>query len=84
VELLDGKDEIVLNTTKANFLGNHDKCAAEMLQLWLARKSDASWNQLIQAFREPHIGLNALASKIEGMLSKGMIAYCNYILNSRQ
>jgi len=71
VELLDANDEIVLNATKANFLGDHDKCAGEMLQLWLARKPNASWNQLIEAFREPHIGLSFLASKIEGMLSKG-------------
>jgi len=71
VELLDAKDEIVLNNIKADFVENHDKCASEMFQLWLARKSDASWNQLIKAFRQPSIGLNALASNIEAMLSKG-------------
>jgi len=76
--LLDEEDEIVLNTIKSTFPGDPETCAAEMLQLWLARKTDASWNQLIQAFRERHIRLNALASKIEGILSKGMITYCNY------
>jgi len=78
IELLDEEDEIILNTTKKNFPGDHDICAAEMLQLWLARKTDASWNQLIQAFRKRHIKLNVLASEIEGMLYKGMITYCNY------
>jgi len=78
IELLDEGDEKELNTIKANNPADHDTCAGEMLQLWLARKPDASWNQLLQAFREPHIGLHALASKIEGMLYKGMITYCNY------
>ena len=71
VELLDVEDEPVLNAIKVNSSGDVDKCAEEMLQLWLERKSDASWNQLIEAFRAPNIKLEALASKIEGMLSKG-------------
>jgi len=76
VELLDVDDEIVLDTIQDNFSGDLERCAGEMLQLWRVRKTDASWNQLIQAFREHHIKLNALASKIEGMLSKGMITHC--------
>jgi len=78
VELLDVNDEIVLDTIQDSFSGDPDKCTAEMLKLWRARKTDASWNQLIQAFRQHHIQLNALASNIEGMLSKGMTGYCNY------
>ena len=46
-----------------------------MLRLWLARKPEASWNQLLETLREPGIKLNALAAKIEGMLSKGMYMY---------
>ena len=71
LELLDVEDEAELKTIKANHPGDADRCTAEMLQLWLDRKSDASWNQLIKVFREPHIKLNTLASKIKGMLSKG-------------
>ena len=78
VELLDVGDEKELDTIQKNFPGDHDACAAGMLKLWLDRKTDASWNQLIQVFRERHIQLNALALEIEGMLSKGMITYCNY------
>ena len=72
VELLDVEDEPKLKAIKANSSGDVDKCTAEMLQLWLERKPNASWNQLIEAFRAPGIKLEALASKIEGMLSKGM------------
>ena len=72
VELLDVEDVPKLDIIKVNFSGDADKCTVEMLQLWLNKKSDASWNQLIEAFKAPGIGLEALASKIEGMLSKGM------------
>ena len=74
IELLDVEDEPALDTIKVNSPGDVDKCTAEMLQLWLKRKPNASWNQLIEAFRAPNIKLEALASKIEGMLSKG--TYC--------
>ena len=71
VELFDVKDESVLRTIKINNPGNADQCTAEMLQLWLDTQPDASWNQLIQAFRAPNIKLEVLASKIEEMLSTG-------------
>ena len=70
VELLDVEDESVLNAIKNNFPGDVNKCTAEMLQLWLARRPEASWNCLIEALREPNIKLNTLATKIEGMLCK--------------
>jgi len=73
VELLDVGDEMVLDTVQDDFPGDAEKCAAKMFRLWLARKTDANWNKLIQAFREPHIKLDVLASNIEGMLYKGMI-----------
>ena len=73
VELLDIEDESMLNAIKSNFPGDVNKCTAEMLQLWLARKPEASWNHLIEVLREPNIKLNALAAKIETMLSKGII-----------
>ena len=76
VELLDVEDIPLLNTIKINHPVDADKCTGEMLQLWLERKSDASWNQLIQAFREANIKLETLASKIEGMLSKGIMFVC--------
>ena len=72
MELLDAGDEAVLNVIKKNYPGDANKCASEMLQLWLARKPEASWNQLLETLREPGIKLNALATKIEEMLSKGI------------
>ena len=71
VELFDVEDEPVLNTIKINNPGNADQCTAEMLQLWRDRQPDASWNQLIEAFRAPNIKLEVLALKIEKMLSEG-------------
>ena len=78
VELLDVEDEPVLNAIKNNHPGDVNKCTAEMLQLWLARKPEASWDQLLEAFREPNIKLNALAVRIEGMLSEGMYRYIKF------
>ena len=75
VELLDAGDEAVLDTIKDNHSGDANKCASEMLRLWLARKSEASWNQLLKALREPNIKLNTLATKIEKMLLKGTHSY---------
>ena len=72
VALLDPGDEVVLDTINKNHPGDADKCAAEMLKLWLARKPEASWNLLLMALKEPHIKLKYLASMINGMLLKGM------------
>ena len=72
VALLDVEDEPLVNAIKNTCSGDIYKCTTEMLQLWLTRKAEASWNCLIEVLREPHIKLNALAAKIEGMLSKGI------------
>ena len=50
---------------------NVNKCTAEMLQLQLARKPEASWGQLLEALKEDNIKLTALVSEIERMLSEG-------------
>ena len=73
VELFDVEDESVLNTIRTDHPGDSDKCTAEMLRLWLEKKSDASWNQLIKTFRERNIKLESLASKIENLLPEGII-----------
>ena len=40
-----------------------------MFKLWLdLQAGSASWNQLIQALREPSLELNEIAIKVEGML----------------
>ena len=61
----------MLKTVKTNNPGDADQCTAEMLQLWRERQPGGSWNQLIQALKTPNIKLEALASKIEGMLCEG-------------
>ena len=73
MELFDIEDEPVLNIIRNDHPGDSDRCTAEMLRLWLEKKPDATWNHLIQTLREPNIRLETLASKIESLLSKGMI-----------
>lgn len=73
VELLGLQNESLLNTIKAEYRGDASKCTVEMFLLWLEKKHDASWNQLIQALRKPNIKLENLASKVENMLSKGTV-----------
>ena len=65
VELFDVGDEAVLNTVKKSYPGDPNRCAAEMLRLWLARKPEASWNQLLETLREPHIKLKPLLQKLK-------------------
>ena len=77
VALLDPGDEVALDTINKNYPGDTEKCAAEMFKLWLARKPEASWNQLLKSLREPHIKLNTLAVTIERMLSEGICIYIN-------
>ena len=71
LELLDIKDEQVLKTIKIDNPGDAEKCTDEMLQSWLDRSTDATWDKLIKALRAPHIKLENVASKVEGMLMKG-------------
>ena len=81
MELLDQKDEKAVNIIKKNNAGNISECCTEMLELWLNRQCNATWNQLIEALKAPGIELNDAASKIEGMLSSstgGKIHNYNY------
>ena len=73
VALLDAGDEVVLNITKENFPGDAMKCTSEMFKLWLDRKPEASWNDLIRVLKNKNIKLKTLAKKIKTMLSKGTI-----------
>ena len=71
IELLhcdDDADE--LDKIKSNNPLDLDGCCSEMFQLWLKRQSNASWNQLIKALRQPGIKLEVLASKVEQLLLK--------------
>ena len=68
LELLEQKDERAVNIIKKNNAGNVTECCTEMLELWLNRQPNATWNQLIKALKAPGIELNSAASKIEEML----------------
>ena len=52
---------------------NDIECAKKMFKRWLEKKPDASWDDLIEVFKTPHIGLHTLAYDIEGkLLSESM------------
>ena len=68
LELLEQKDERAVNIIKKNNAGNITECCMEMLELWLNKQSNATWNQLIETLKAPGIELNSAASQIEGML----------------
>ena len=68
IELLDFNDVGELNTIEAEHPSDLNKCCTKMFDLWLKKQSTASWNQLIEALRQPGIELGTLANKIEQML----------------
>ena len=66
---MDIKDEKELNAIKTEQRFSDDKeRAKEMLTVWLDRKPDASWNDLLNALKLSHIGLNTIALKIKRLL----------------
>ena len=66
LELLEQEDEDELNELRANNPNNESECCKKMFELWLRKRNNATWFQLIQALRE--IDLNTLAHKVERML----------------
>ena len=69
IELLD-PDVKELDRIEAEGSSDLNKCCTKMFQLWLEKQPTASWNQLIEALRQPGINLDALAGKVEQMLLK--------------
>ena len=65
LELLEQKDEKAVNIIKKNNAGNITECCIEMLELWLNRQSNATWNQLIDALKAPGIELNMQHLKLK-------------------
>ena len=68
IELLHSNDVGELNTIEADHLSDHNKCCTKMFDLWLKKQPTASWNQLVEALRQPGIDLGTLATKIEQVL----------------
>ena len=70
-ELLEPGDERQLKIIKSNNKLSLDESCAEMLDLWIEKQPDASWDQLIEALSAPGIEMYSVASKIKSMLIKG-------------
>ena len=67
LELMEVGDEQDLDVIKAEDFNNKES-TKRMLKLWREKKTDASWNTLIKALRNPVIGKYNLALQLEGML----------------
>ena len=68
IELLDSSDVGELDTITTMHQSDYKKCCIEMFDLWLKKQPTASWNQLIEALRQPGIKLRTLANNIEQKL----------------
>ena len=72
IELFDSNDVGDLDTIEAEHPSDLNKCCIEMFNMWLKKQPTASWNQLMEALRQPGIELGTLASNIEQMLLQHM------------
>jgi len=70
VELLETDDVATLDAIRSEHLPDDDTRCTRMFTIWLNKQPTATWNQLIEALRQPGIGLNVLATNIEQMLLK--------------
>ena len=62
------EDEQLLLEIKKNY-HNCNECCCEMFKLWIdIQAASASWNQLIEALREPSLELTEVAVKIKRIL----------------
>ena len=68
LELIEPGDEDWLYDIQTDNCNDANMCCKEMFWFWLSEYPNASWSQLIQALKEPHIQLHDLASRIEAML----------------
>ena len=69
IELLDCDDDVgELDTIEAKHPKDLKKFCTKTFSMWLMKQPSASWNQLIEALRQPDIQLGTLAAKIEQML----------------
>ena len=65
IELLADEDVKALDEIQNNYPRDTSMCCTKMFQLWLDRQPKTSWRELLQALREPNIGLNELADTVE-------------------
>ena len=72
LELLGVKHGARLQLIRADNPNDDRACTIMMLGTWLETNVDAHWNQLLEIFRQNHINLQFLASRIE-MLLEGII-----------
>ena len=59
------EDVKALDEIQDNYPRDTSMCCTKIFQLWLDRQPKTSWRELLQALREPNIGLNELADTVE-------------------
>jgi len=91
VELLEADDVATLDAIRSEPKSDNSTCCTRMFTIWLNKQPTATWNQLIEALRQPGIELNDLATKIEQMLLKSnqtgdllLLANYRYILGHKK
>ena len=65
IELLEPNDVAELDMIEAENSMDYKKCCTKMFNLWLRKQPAASWNQLVEALRQPGIELITLATNVE-------------------
>ena len=75
---MEQKDEEHLKLLRDQYGSNIKMATQEMLEFWLNRQPQASWNQLIEALKQEHIGLQYKAQEIEKMLQPEGIFIATY------
>ena len=70
IQLLDPTSGDMLDIIEKECQNDVKECCMRVLQKWLDRIPDASWNQVLAALRTPPVELNNLANQIEQKLNE--------------
>ena len=65
VQLLRPDQETILDIIEKDYPHDAASCCKRVLEKWLDKTTDATWNELIRALRSPSVQLDHVASKLE-------------------
>jgi len=70
IQLLNPTSGNTLDIIEKDNQSNTKECCMRMLQKWLEKTPDASWNDVLEALKNSSVELDHLANQIERMLKK--------------